>query len=181
MRNVIVGIGIGIAVTVAAFYATPHILAFITSSKIISPIGKIIEKPFEKYTINELGARAFTRGSIVLDQATATTSAYTVYGFHFVSDGLKVSGVAHIPNDASESRKKPVIVQFRGYVDREKYFAGEGTQRSAEVFAQNGFISLAPDFLGYGDSDMPSKDVFEERFQTYTTALNMLASVGALP
>ncbi|MCX6791812.1 MAG: alpha/beta fold hydrolase, partial [Candidatus Gottesmanbacteria bacterium] len=61
------------------------------------------------------------------------------------------------------------------------YVPGEGTQRSAEVYASNGFISLAPDFLGYGGSDMPSADVFEERFETYTTALNLLASVGSLP
>ncbi|MCX6794015.1 MAG: prolyl oligopeptidase family serine peptidase [Candidatus Gottesmanbacteria bacterium] len=87
--------------------------------------------------------------------------------------------MAHIPN--GENQKFPVIVQFRGYVDREQYFPGEGTARSAEVYAANGFISLAPDFLGYGGSDMPSTDVFEERFETYTTALNLLASVSTLP
>jgi dipeptidyl aminopeptidase/acylaminoacyl peptidase len=116
-----------------------------------------------------------------LDEATATMSAYTVYAFHFTSDNKKITGIAHIPNTATSENKKPVIVQFRGYVDREKYFPGEGTQRSAEVYAANGFISLAPDFLGYGGSDMPSTDVFEERFETYTTALNLLASVSTLP
>ena len=36
---------------------------------------------------------------------------------------------------------------------------------------------MAPDFLGYGQSDMPSGDAFEERFQTYTAALDLLASI----
>lgn len=148
---------------------------------VISPIGKIMEKPLEKYTIDRLSEQVFSGSQIVLDEPIATTSAYTTYMFYFISEGNKVTGLAHIPRVASEDRKAPVIVQFRGYVDREKYISGEGTRRSGEVFASNGFISLAPDFLGYGGSDSPSSDIFEERFQTYTTALNLLASVKTLP
>jgi dipeptidyl aminopeptidase/acylaminoacyl peptidase len=150
-------------------------------SAIISPLGKIAEKPLDKYTITTLSARVFSPSTIMLDEATATTSAYTVYTFHYFADKAKVTGVAHIPNSASEKSRKPVIVQLRGYVDRDTYTPGEGTQHSSEVYAQNGFITLAPDFLGYGGSDMPSADVFEERFQTYTTALILLASVGTFP
>ncbi len=150
------------------------------SSTILSPIGKINEKPFEKYTILHLSSRKYSSSQIVLDAPTATTSAYTVYTFHFMSDGKKVTGVAHIPNSATAQNKKPVIVQFRGYVDKDKYFPGEETEPSAKVYAANGFISLAPDFLGYGGSDKSSTDAFEDRFLTYTTALNLLASVGTL-
>lgn len=146
--------------------------------QIISPVSVVFEKPLEKYSIKNLTLRTFTPSQIVFDEAIATTSAYTVYTFHFLSDGNKITGLAHMPVGKGPL---PVIVQFRGYVDREKYFSGEGTQRSAEVFARNGFVSLAPDFLGYGKSDMPSADVFEERFQTYTAARNLLASVKTLP
>jgi dipeptidyl aminopeptidase/acylaminoacyl peptidase len=85
-----------------------------------------------------------------------------------------------VPNRSESSEGFPVIVQFRGYIDQERYTTGDGTRRSAEVFAANGFISLAPDFLGYGGSDTPSEDIFEERFQTYTAALTLLASIGNL-
>ena len=178
MRNFLVGVFIGILIFVGGYYGKPALQQYIAARQTISPIGKIFEKPLAKYTILNLSARTYTGSQIVLDQATATTSAYTKYTFHFTSDGKKVTGVAHIP---AGSGPFPVVVQFRGYVDREKYFPGEGTQRSAEVFARNGFISLAPDFLGYGGSDMPSQNVFEERFETYTAALNLLASVGTLP
>lgn len=178
MRNVIIGIFIGILLSVGGYYGNRVAQNYISSQAIVSPLSKILEKPLEKYTINRLSGRKFEGSPIVLDEATATASAYTVYTFHFTSDNKKVTGVAHIPTGKGPF---PVIVQFRGYVDREKYFSGEGTQHSAEVFAQNGFISLAPDFLGYGGSDNPSSDVFEERFQTYTTALNLLASVKTLP
>jgi uncharacterized protein len=150
-------------------------------SSIISPLGKIIEKPLDNYTITALSTRVFSPSPIILDEATATTSAYTVYSFHYLVDNLKVTGVTYIPNNASDTNKKSVIIQFRGYVDRDAYTPGEGTSHSSEVYAKNGFITLAPDFLGYGGSDMPSGDVFEERFQTYTTALTLFASVGTLP
>ncbi|OGG35103.1 hypothetical protein A2363_01185 [Candidatus Gottesmanbacteria bacterium RIFOXYB1_FULL_47_11] len=178
MRNFLVGVFIGILIFVGGYYGKPALQQYIAARQTISPIGKIFEKPLAKYTIINLSARTYTGSQIVLDPPTATTSAYTKYTFHFTSDGKKVTGVAHIP---AGSGPFPVVVQFRGYVDREKYFPGEGTGHSAEVFARNGFISLAPDFLGYGGSDMPSQNVFEERFETYTAALNLLASVGTLP
>ena len=92
-----------------------------------------------------------------------------------------MTGIAHVPNTASATNKLPVIAMFRGYVDLDKYFQGEETNPSAEVYAANGFITLAPDFLGYGGSDKSSSDAFEDRFLTYTTALNLLASVKTLP
>ena len=143
----------------------------------VSPIGQLFEKPLEKYTIERLGARQKVGSQIVLDAAIATTSAYTVYQFRYTSDGKKVTGLAHVPNGKGPY---PVIVQLRGYVERDIFETGVGTRRSAEVFASNGFISLAPDFLGYGGSDMPSDDVFEERFQTYTATLDLLASISSL-
>lgn len=140
----------------------------------------IKERPLEKYAILNLAKRSYQPSPIVLDNATATTSAYTTYSFHFSSDGKRVSGTANIPQ-TKKDEKFPVIIQFRGYVDREKYTPGEGTRKSGQVFVQNGFITLAPDFLGYGGSDKSSQDVFEERFESYTTALNLLASISTLP
>ncbi len=71
----------------------------------------------------------------------------------------------------------PVAVLFRGFVDHSIYTTGVGTMNVSKGLARNGFITIAPDFLGYGESDMPSTDTIEERFETYTTALNLLASL----
>ncbi|MBI2404745.1 dienelactone hydrolase family protein [Candidatus Gottesmanbacteria bacterium] len=180
-RWIAFGCGLVISVLVAIFVVTLY------RPQIISTLGELIEKPLDKYTIENLalkGSALQSYGPIILDEPLTTRAAYTAYRFHFMSDSKKVTGLAHIPasDTGNQSIKQyPVIVQFRGYVDREKYTPGEGTKRSGEVFAQNGFITLAPDFLGYGGSASPSADVFEERFETYTTALNLLASVGSLP
>lgn len=131
-----------------------------------------IPRPLDKYTIDNLGKRTYD-SQIFLDEPTATTAAYTVYKFHYDSDGKNVTGLAHIPSGGGPF---PVIVQFRGFVPPENYQSGMGTAPSARVFTSNGFISLAPDFLGYGGSDKEANDVFESRFETYTTALNLLAA-----
>ncbi len=177
MRNIFFGIFLGILLSLAASYGNRAVQKYLASGQIISPLGKIFERPLDKYTIDALRVRTFTGSRIVLDEPIATTSAYTKYIFHFISDDKKVTGVATIP----PGDNLPVIVQLRGFIDPKTYFPGNGTVRSAEVFARNGFISLAPDFLGYAGSDQPASDVFEERFETYTTALNLLASVPTLP
>ncbi len=151
------------------------------NTTLVSPLSLVKEKPLERYTIPRMQTTAVVPSPIVFGEPTATTSAYTVYPFSFTSSGKKVTGVAHIPNSTSTSKTFPVIVQLRGYVDREIYTPGMGTTHSAEVYATNGYISLAPDFLGYGGSDMPSTSPLEERFETYTTALTLLTSVSTLP
>ncbi len=185
MRKVFLGIFTGILLVVGTQYGKRAVWNYISSHETVSPLGRIFEKPLEKYSILRLSGRVFTGSQITLDEPLATGSAYTAYTFHFMSDNKKVTGVAHLPAGRQAfpngDKKFPVIVQLRGYADRETYFPGQGTERSAEVYASNGFVSLAPDFLGYGGSDMPSSDVFEERFETYTTALNLLASVQTLP
>jgi len=147
---------------------------------LISPLSVSREKPLEKYSILRLSQRQFVPSAIGFGEATATTSAYTVFPFFYMSDGKKVTGVAHIPISTDPTKKFPVIVQLRGYVDQKIYTPGMGTAHSAQVYATNGFISLAPDFLGYGSSDMPSSSSIEERFESYTTTLQLLASVGTL-
>lgn len=157
--------------------------------KTLSPVSSLLpeEKPLDQYTIENLSKRTYTPSQIVFDKPTATTSSYMEVPFHFVSDGRKVTGLAYLPAgrqvsyDDSKSNKMPVVVQFRGYADKEGYYQGIGTKHSAQVYAENGFLTLAPDFLGYGGSDAPSGDAFEDRFLTYTTALNLLASVGTIP
>lgn len=156
--------------------------------KFISPIGKqvskIKEKPLDKYTFEFLRKQKFTPSKITFDRILKDEKDFSSSLFYFnveVPPGngtfKKVSGLANIPQ---EDGIYPVIVMFRGWADREKYKTGDGTRRGGEFFAQNDFITLAPDFLGYGESDPASEKPMEERFQTYLTALTLLVSVGGL-
>lgn len=161
----------------------------------ITPLGKgtpQISRPLEKYQLLSLSTRPSSASAILLDKELSSNDTFTSYQFSFTTEGKKVTGLIHIPKkpvilsersesmDLQQQTKFPVIIQFRGYVDREIYETGIGTQRSGEVYAKNGYITIAPDFLGYGGSDMPSTVVLEERFQTYTTALDLLSSISTL-
>lgn len=70
---------------------------------------------------------------------------------------------------------------LRGYVDEKVYQPGVGTQRTAEFFAKNGFITLAPDFLGYGGSDKAFTDSLQTRFDAPLEVLNLIAAVPSIP
>ena len=135
------------------------------------------ERSLDKYTIDALSKTKFEASEITLGKVLEERDDSTSYFFYLWVDGRRVSGLVNIPKTSVEY---PVLVMFRGYVDKEIYTTGIGTQRAGEVFAKNGFITLAPDFLGYGESDNPSENPIEERFQTYVTALTLLASVSNL-
>jgi len=90
---------------------------------------------------------------------------------------IKASGLINLPKKPGTY---PIIVMLRGFVPDEQYQPGIGTEPAAKVFAKNGFITLAPDFLGFGQSASGSADPFENRFQSYTTVLSLLASLDTL-
>lgn len=136
-------------------------------------------KPLQKYAFPRLRDRPDTPSDITMEKELEDEDDYMVYLFSYRTEGdKKVSGVAHVPKKATDA---PVIVMFRGFVPPASYYPGMGTSNYAKVLASEGFITLAPDFLDHGDSDLSSEVPLEGRFETYTTALDMLASVENLP
>lgn len=126
-----------------------------------------IEKPLEKYSFPQLRQRVLRPDGIWVEGSN----------FYYWVDGKKVSGQIHKPVGSVPTNGWPVVIMVRGYVDREIYQPGIGTRRAAEVFAKNGFVTLAPDFLGYGGSDMPPVNVIEDRFWRPVEALQLIASL----
>jgi len=147
-------------------------------------ISEIKPRPLDKYSIENLNSVSIKTSQIEIGRVVKDYPTFTSYEFGLNFDPTltngpkkKVSGLINIPKDGGPF---PVIVMFRGYVDQRQYVIGTGTQHAGEVFAQNGFITIAPDFLGYGNSDSEANDIFESRFQTYTTAMTLLKSVETL-
>lgn len=146
--------------------------------RFINPIHEDPEsRRLEKYAIPQLRKTTFSPSKIVIQEPIEKNQDVLSYTFYFYDGDKKVSGLLNAPK---ASGSFPIILMFRGYVDKEIYSPGIGTQRGAEFFAKNGFITLSPDFLGYGSSDEPSIDSLESRFQTYTTALTLFASLPNL-
>jgi len=129
-------------------------------------------KPLEKYSIENLSRTLVNPVKIKIEE--------NLFSFTFDptlqnKTGKKVTGLVNTPDGSGPF---PIVLLIRGYVDQSIYTTGTGTKRVGEYLAENGYITLAPDFLGYGGSDSESGNIFETRFQTYTTVLTLLKSIN---
>lgn len=138
--------------------------------------------PLEKYSFENLRQRVFPGSPIKLEKVISKEPTYTAYLFSYQSEGKKVTGQVNLPAEAlaKEGKKLPVIVMIRGYADNEIYFTGLGTRKAAGYFTEHGFITLAPDFLGFGGSDEGSADILEARFERPLAVLSLLNSIQNL-
>jgi dipeptidyl aminopeptidase/acylaminoacyl peptidase len=163
---------------------TPGLLSPLVKSNFPTPSPR----PMEKYYFDNLAKREYKPTEIKLEKEYLPPSTHfepidgvKTWLFSYQSDDKRVSGMANLPGQCTEKSPCPIIVMLRGYVDNEIYFSGIGTHKSAGVFAKNDFITLAPDFLGFGESDYPDKDVLKTRFTRPITVLNLLASIKQWP
>lgn len=167
---------------VFVFLVSSSFLFYLTRLPLRSPVSSLVVTEYhrilDKYSFSRLQSRAYQPTKIILERVITKKPEYTAYLFSFFSDGKRVTGQLNLP---TISGKKPVIVMIRGFVDKDQYKTGVGTRPAAEHFAQHGYITIAPDFLGYGESDQESYDVFESRFEKPVTVLNLLASIPTLP
>lgn len=182
MKRTLFVIGLTILAFLGGWYT--HSLYF-SQEEIIEPVTKIKPRPLDKYTIENLSAADIPTGNLQVDGVMSEEDTHTSYLFKFtfspsLSSKLEKTTTGQINIPKNDNRSYPLILMLRGYVDQEIYQTGIGTRRGAEYFAKNGFITVAPDFLGYAGSDKEADDIMETRFQTYTTVLALLESLDQI-
>lgn len=174
MKLSVISLSIFIAGTVAGWFGRNFNLSK-SSGQLISPLSSApteTPKPLLKYSFDGLKQTFFTPKAISL----------TGEQFTFDTQEGPVSGTANIPDECGTLKLKcPVIIMLRGYVDKEIYQPGIGTKKAAGVYANNGFVTLAPDFLGYGTSGPEPENEIESRLIKPATVLQLLASISNLP
>lgn len=158
-------------------------LAILISRKpqFISPLPPSFFSPktnFTPYSFEALSKRGYFKSEIKLESILEEQDGFTSYLFSFAADGRKITGMANIPK---KKGKLPVAILLRGWVNEEIYQTGMGTEKTADFLAENGFLTLAPDFLGYGGSDSDYKDMLLARFARPITVITLLASLDNLP
>ena len=141
-----------------------------------------VPTPLAKYSIENIKSAPvapaeFSKARDISE--TKTTSTYAIaMKFDPTLQGEAKKIVTGVVNTPKEKGKYPLVVMIRGFVDQSIYTPGVGTKNAALFFAQNGFLTVAPDFLGYAGSDSESGNIFETRFQTYTTMVSLLNSLA---
>ena len=158
----------------------------IRSDSIISPIGDAIlqytkkEKPLEKYSFENLANTQFLPTPINIEKVLFESDSYTAYLFSIQVEGQKVTGQLNIPINTPPKGGFPVVVMNRGFIDPEIFQTGMGTKNAAGYFANQGFVTIAPDFLGFGGSDLEDVNPMAARVKKPVTTLTIIHSLENL-
>lgn len=159
-----------------------------TASDLINPFISRYgtqSQPLNAYRTETLAAQTFTAESpiTIIDRLGPNDedAQYRSYLISYVSDGKTISGQLNVPVTAPPTGGYPVIVMLRGFVPEDSYQTGVGTKNAAAYYASNGYATIAPDFLGFGESDDPPEDTWEARFIKPINVAQLLESISAYP
>ncbi len=131
--------------------------------------------PVAGITIPDLRARSYGGDGIAIGEVWNRTAAYTTYRISYTSDGLRLTGLLHVP---AGDGPFPLIIANRGYIDRERYQPGMDSRAFSDVMARNGYLVVAPDYRGYAGGD----DGPNPFYSGYTIdTLNLIPQAQALP
>lgn len=144
-----------------------------TALNLIYPQPSPTPLPLLKYTIGNLKNYDYQASDIIVEDLISENEKYSAYLFSYTSQGKKITGQLNLPN----GQIKGVIVMIRGYVPAEIYTTGVGTRSAAGVLASNGYLTLAPDFLGFGGSDSEPEDSWEARFIKPINVIELIKSI----
>ncbi len=169
---------IGILLTVAGFVAGSS-LSGDSTTDYLNPLAWKEEpeavKIYEPFTIENLRTYNFQARRIVIEKELQDFPNFTSYQFTFDPLGRKMTGQLNIPKDIGPNPKAIVLV--RGWAPSETYYTGMGTKNAAAVFAQNGYITIAPDFFGYGESSPEPPDNWLARFEKPIVIIELMESL----
>ncbi len=124
--------------------------------------------------IDSLRARHYGGGQIKITRVASIEDSFRRVIFEYPSDGLRITGMMHIPNGAGPF---PVVILDHGYFKPAEYKSGDGTIRAADAFARHGYLTLAPDYRCYAGSQCGSNPM-EVGFAI--DVLNLVASLSSL-
>lgn len=135
-------------------------------------------RPLQKYTFDNLRQKTYEPQPIEMVEMIASEPEYISWLYMIQTEEGKVSGQLNLPLG---NGKFPVVVMLRGYVDKETYQTGIGTKNAAAALARQGYVTVAPDFLGYGSSDPQPESELHERVVKPATVLQVFASLANIP
>ena len=152
------------------------------SSSIESPFvsqTKNSPLPLNELTIPSLINREYYSSDLQVEKVLGEFDEYTAYLFSYRSLDKKVTGQLNVPHSVRDAttNQTPIIVMMRGYVPASIYQTGIGTRNAAAVFAREGYITLAPDFLGSGGSDPQPENHWQARFERPINVVELVKSI----
>lgn len=135
------------------------------------------EQPLRRYNLKNIHTIPTIAEPIEVLETLETDLNYTRYLVSFATHPAPATMSAVLTVPTTVQPDDPTIVMLRGYVPPSIYEPGVGTQNAARYYAENGYVSIAPDFLGYGQSDPEPEDTWLGRFIKPVQIMDLLASL----
>lgn len=169
---------IGVAVT--SSLATAFSIRRNSQDNLLTPLLESTQpKPLQAYSIPNLATREYRPSHITVEKVLTSTDTYTSYLFSYTTLDKRMTGLLNVPTEPLPGN--PTVIMLRGYVPPESFETGVGTRNAGYALAQNGFITLAPDFFSYGGSDPEPEDVWQARFEKPIVVIELLKTLQAEP
>jgi dipeptidyl aminopeptidase/acylaminoacyl peptidase len=131
--------------------------------------------PYLAYTVEGLRARAYPGGEIEITGNWEETAAFIRTYISYPSDGLRISGMMVTPKGQGPF---PVIILNHGYIPPSEYWTGADTYDASTYLASRGFLTISPDFRGWGRSES-GENIF--RTGLPIDVMNLISSLPSLP
>lgn len=155
--------------------------------------------PLIGYTIEGLRGRSYPGGTIEISHVITETETFTKYLIRYPSEdpsaslgqgpsadsgrspstglgqGLTITAMMNVPKGEGPF---PVVILNHGYIPPSRYWSGADTWRAADPLASQGYLTVSPDFRGWGGSDSGANFF---RTGLVIDALNLISSLPSLP
>src|SRR6266545_3046366 len=111
------------------------------------------------YYIESLRAREPVAGRIEIGELMASGDGYTKHHVTWTSGGQPMTGTISLPTGAGPH---PVVIVNHGHIPPERYWIGQDSGIFGDPMAAHGFITIAPNYVGYngsgpGDAALPGE------------------------
>lgn len=106
--------------------------------------------PGYEYFIETLRQKPSRGRDFKIEELLASNEVYKKYLISYQSGELKLSGTMNVPNGSAPQGGFPVLILNHGLMHPATYYPGRGSKREQDFFARRGYVTIHPDYRGYG-------------------------------
>lgn len=128
------------------------------------------------YYIESLRARQPVAGSIEVGDRMSSGQGFTKHHVTWTSDGQPMTGTISLPDGHGPF---PVVIVNHGHIPADRYWIGQDSGIFGDPMAAHGFISIAPNYVGYNGSG-PGQPALLTNQRIAVTVMDLVSSLGSL-
>jgi len=133
--------------------------------------------PPPAFYIESLRNRIQVAGPIQVGDLMWRGQGFGKYHVTWTSGGQPMTGTISLPDGSGPF---PVVIVNHGHIPPERYWVGQDSGIFGDPMAGHGFISIAPNYVGYEGSG-PGAPGLQTNQQIAVSDMDLISSLGSLP